>query len=135
VERLRALRTDENDGGALVIAATDPANPYGASLPWPKRDYTGRGPARVQGAYLVTIGGDPVLFAEKNGRNLVPLTDRDEDRIREALQALADHVRKGRIRQLAVERFDGEPVVGSEVEPVLIELGFRQGPRKLTLTA
>src|SRR4051794_6722 len=39
VERLRALRTDENAGGALVIAATDPANPYGASLPWPKRDY------------------------------------------------------------------------------------------------
>jgi ATP-dependent helicase Lhr and Lhr-like helicase len=135
VERLRALRTDEGEGGALVIAATDPANPYGASLPWPKRDWNGRGPARVPGAYLVTIGGDPVLFAEKNGRNLVPLTDHDEDRLHEALEALAEHVHKGRIRQLAVERFDGEPVVGSEIEPVLIELGFRQGPRKLTLTA
>jgi ATP-dependent Lhr-like helicase len=135
VERLRALRTDENEGGALVIAATDPANPYGASLPWPKREYTGRGPARVPGAYLVTIGGEPVLFAEKNGRNLVPLAEHDEDLLREALEALAEHVRKGRIRQLAVERFDGEPVVGSEMEPVLIELGFRQGPRKLTLTA
>jgi ATP-dependent helicase Lhr and Lhr-like helicase len=135
VERLRGLRTDENDVAALVIAATDPANPYGASLPWPKRDYNGRGPARVPGAYLVTIGGDPVLFAEKNGRNLVPLGDYDSARLREALEALADHVHRGRIRQLAVERFDGEPVVGSEMEPVLIELGFRQGPRKLTLTA
>ncbi|HEX4732865.1 MAG TPA: DEAD/DEAH box helicase [Thermoleophilaceae bacterium] len=135
VERLRALRTDESGAGALVIAATDPANPYGASLPWPKRDYTGRGPARVPGAYLVTIDGDPVLFAEKNGRNLVPLGDHDEDRLRDALDALADHVRKGRIRQLAVERFDGEPVVGSATEQLLIELGFRQGPRKLTLTA
>jgi ATP-dependent Lhr-like helicase len=135
VERLRALRTDENEGGALVIAATDPANPYGASLPWPKRDYTGRGPARVPGAYVVTIGGDPVLFAEKNGRNLVPLGEHDHDVVHDALEALAEHVHKGRIRQLAVERFDGEPVVGSAIEPVLIELGFRQGPRKLTLTA
>jgi ATP-dependent Lhr-like helicase len=135
VERLRALRTDERDDTALVIAATDPANPYGASLPWPKRDYNGRGPARVPGAYLVTIGGDPVLFAEKNGRNLVPVGEQDEDMLRTALEALAEHVHKGRIRQLAVERFDGEPVVGSAMEHVLIELGFRQGPRKLTLTA
>jgi ATP-dependent Lhr-like helicase len=136
VERLRALRTDENTGGALVVAATDPANPYGASLPWPKRDWNGRGPARVPGAYLVTIGGEPVLFAEKNGRNLVPLAEhQDEDTLRQALEALAEHVRKGRIRQLAVERYDGEPVHGSEIEETLIELGFRQGPRKLTLTA
>ena len=135
VERLRALRTDENEGGALVIAATDPANPYGSALPWPKREYNGRGPARVPGAYLVTVGGEPVLFAEKKGRNLVPLGDHDEELLRTALEALAEHVRKGRTRQLAVERFDGEPVVGSAIEPVLIDLGFRQGPRKLTLTA
>jgi ATP-dependent helicase Lhr and Lhr-like helicase len=135
VERLRALRSDENEGGALVIAVTDPANPYGSSLPWPKREYNGRGPARVPGAYLVTVGGEPVLFAEKNGRNLVPLGDHGDDLLRAALEALAEHVRKGRIRQLGVERFDGEPVVGSPMEPVLIDLGFRQGPRKLTLTA
>jgi ATP-dependent Lhr-like helicase len=135
VERLRGLRTDENEGGALVIAVTDPANPYGASLPWPKRDYTGRGPARVPGAQLVTIGGEPVLFAEKNGRNLVPLADPSDERLHQALEALAEHVHKGRLRQLSVERFDGEPVVGSPMEPILIELGFRQGPRKLTLTA
>jgi ATP-dependent Lhr-like helicase len=64
----------------------------------------------------------------------VPLAEHDH-RLPVALEALADHVHRGRIRQLAVERFDGEPVVGSEMEPVLIELGFRQGPRKLTLTA
>jgi ATP-dependent Lhr-like helicase len=135
VERLRALRTDESHVGTLVIAATDPANPYGASLPWPKREYNGRGPARVPGAYLVTVDGEPVLFAEKNGRNLVPLVEHDDELVRQALEALAEHVHKGRIRQLAVERFDGEPIVASEMEPVLIELGFRQGPRKLTLTA
>jgi ATP-dependent Lhr-like helicase len=135
VERLRGLRADENTSDTLVIAATDPANPYGASLPWPKRDYTGRGPARVPGAHLVTIGGEPMLFAEKNGRNLVPLGNPDDAQLQAALEALAEHVRKGRIRQLAVERFDGEPVVGSKMEPILIELGFRQSPRKLTLTA
>jgi ATP-dependent Lhr-like helicase len=135
VERLRSLRTDEAEREALVIAATDPANPYGASLPWPKRDYNGRGPARVPGAHIVTIDGDPVLFAEKNGRNLVPLGGADDERLHAALEALAEHVRRGRIRQLAVARFDGEPVVGSEMEARLIELGFRQSPRKLTLTA
>lgn len=136
VERLRALRTDETHS-TLVIAATDPANPYGASLPWPKRDREapGRGPARVPGAHVVLLDGAPVLFAEKNGRNLVPLGDLNDEQVREALQALAGHVRAGRMKQLAVERFDGEPVVGSDVEPLLMELGFRQGPRKLTLTA
>ncbi len=135
VERLRALRTDERSAEALVIAATDPANPYGASLPWPKREHTGRGPARVPGAHLVTIGGEPVLFAEKGGRNLVPLGEHEDGLVHAALEALAEQVRKGRIRQLAVERFDGEPVVGSAIEAELIELGFRQGPRKLTLSA
>jgi ATP-dependent Lhr-like helicase len=134
VERLRSVRADQ-PSGALVIAATDPANPYGASLPWPKRDYPGRGPARVPGAHLVTIDGDPVLFAERGGRNLVPLGEPDEDRLRQALEALADGVRAGRVRRLGVERFDGEPVVGSQLEPLLVELGFRQGPRKLTLSA
>jgi ATP-dependent Lhr-like helicase len=134
VERLRSIRSDE-PSGALVLAATDPANPYGASLPWPKRDYPGRGPARVPGAHVVTIDGEPVLFAERAGRNLVPLAEYDEDRLRDALEALAGHVRAGRLRQLAVERFDSEPVVGSDIEPLLVELGFRQGPRKLTLSA
>jgi ATP-dependent Lhr-like helicase len=136
VERLRSLRADDADaGGALVIAATDPANPYGAALPWPKRDHPGRGPARVPGAHVVLIDGEPVLFAERGGRNLVPLGEPEDDRLRQAFEALADHVHSGRLRQLAVERYDGEPVVGSEIEPLLVELGFRQGPRKLTLSA
>ncbi|MGH2961335.1 MAG: Lhr family helicase, partial [Solirubrobacterales bacterium] len=56
IERLRSLRSDE-PAGPLVLAATDPANPYGATLPWPKRtdDESGRRPARVPGAYVVTL--------------------------------------------------------------------------------
>jgi ATP-dependent Lhr-like helicase len=44
-------------------------------------------------------------------------------------------VHRGRLKRLALERFDGEPVIGSPYGPLLIELGFRQSPRKLTLTA
>ena len=46
----------------------------------------------------------------------------------------ADAVKRGRIKRLALERVDGDPVVGSVYEEPLIELGFRAGPRKLTLT-
>ena len=55
--------------------------------------------------------------------------------VREALEALADQVARGRIKRLALERFDGESIIGSPVGALMIELGFRQSPRKLTLTA
>src|SRR5919107_3647323 len=130
IERLRGLRADE-PAGPLVLAATDPANPYGASLPWPRRDEDQRRrPARVAGAYVVMLDADPALYVEKGGKGLVPLREPDEAWLRQALEALADHVRRGRLKKLALERFDGEPIVGSAVDDLLVELGFRQGPRK-----
>jgi ATP-dependent helicase Lhr and Lhr-like helicase len=161
VERLRSLRSDE-PAGALVLAATDPANPYGAALPWPRRDdeeghsgegsgsrsdgdgsgsRTGHRPRRVAGAYVVTLDAEPVLYVERGGRGLLPLqppldsTGAPAGWLTEALEALADHVRRGRARRLSLERFDGEPVVGSPIEELLVEAGFRQGPRRLTLSA
>jgi ATP-dependent Lhr-like helicase len=134
VERLRSLRDDEPPG-PLVLAATDPANAYGASLPWPKREDSPRRPARAPGAYVVFLDAEPVLYVERGGKGLLPLREPNEDWLREALEALADHVRRGRLKRLAIERFDGEPVVGSELEPLLIDVGFRQGPRRLTLSA
>ena len=73
IERLRSLRSDEPEG-ALVLAATDPANPYGATLPWPKRegDDSGRRPSRVPGAYIVTLDAEPVLYVERGGKGLLP---------------------------------------------------------------
>ena len=135
IERLRTMRTDE-PAGALVLAATDPANPFGATLPWPKReeDQTRR-PARVPGAYVVTIDAEPVLYVERGGKGLVPLRAVDEDWLRAALEALAEAVKRGRVPRLGIERFDGEPVVGSETGELLVELGFRQSPRRLTLSA
>jgi ATP-dependent Lhr-like helicase len=142
IERLRGLRADE-PAGALVLAATDPANPFGASLPWPQRDDdSGRRPSRVAGAYVVTIDAEPVLYLERGGRGALTLRGDPRDAsgepaawLREALEALADHVHRGRLKRLALERFDGEPVIGSPYGALLIELGFRQSPRKLTLTA
>jgi ATP-dependent Lhr-like helicase len=61
--------------------------------------------------------------------------DLDEEQLRAALSALAGFVRGGGLRRAAIERFDGEPVIGSSVEPLLVELGFRQGPRRLVLSA
>jgi ATP-dependent helicase Lhr and Lhr-like helicase len=142
VERLRGLRSDEPAGG-LVLAATDPANPYGASLPWPKRsdDASNRRPQRVPGAYVVTLDAEPVLYVERSGKGLLALRDPNEGGsvdgwLHEALEAVADAVRRGRLPQrLQIERFDGEPIVGSPYEQMLIDVGFRQGPRKLTLSA
>ncbi|MEA2389395.1 MAG: ATP-dependent helicase Lhr and Lhr-like helicase, partial [Thermoleophilaceae bacterium] len=122
----------------LVLAATDPANPYGASLPWPKRDEDQRRrPARTAGAYVVLVDAEPVLYVERGGKGLLPLREpaAEGSWLADALEALAEHVRRGRLKRLALERFDGEPVVGSPYGALLIELGFRQGPRKLTLTA
>jgi len=135
IERLRGLRSDE-PAGPLVLAATDPANPYGATLPWPKRDdESNRRPSRVPGAYVVTLDAEPVFYVERGGKGLLPLREPEDEWLREALEALATEVRRGRLPRLGIERFDGEPVVGSPVGALLIELGFRQSPRRLTLSA
>ncbi len=130
VERLRAQK-DDDAAPPIVLAATDPAQPYGAVLKWPE---TGRRPARQAGAYVVQAGAEPVLFVERGGKGLQVLVAHDDPRVEPSLAALADAVKRGRIKRLALERVDGEPVVGSAYEEPLLELGFRAGPRKLTLT-
>jgi ATP-dependent Lhr-like helicase len=133
VERLRELRDREQDGEALVLAAADPAQPYGAALPWPRR--AGARAARVAGAYVVSLGGEPVLYVERGGRSLVPLRDPDEEWLRPAIAALVAHIKGGMGRRLAVERFDGEPVVETEAMQLLVEAGFLAGPRRAVLRA
>jgi ATP-dependent Lhr-like helicase len=133
VERLRELRPREGEEpDTLVLAAADPAQPYGAALPWPKR--AGARAARVAGARVVLLGGEAALFVERGGRSLVPLRDPDESWLRPALAALVEHVRsRGPKKRLAVERFDGEPVTESEAMPLLVEAGFLPGPRRAVL--
>jgi ATP-dependent helicase Lhr and Lhr-like helicase len=106
-------------------------------LPWPSPPggtaAEGRRAARVAGAFVVLVGAEPACYVEASGKGLV--TYATGERLRIALVALADAVRAGRVRRLELERVDGEPVLGSAVEPVLMELGFRAGPRRLSLSA
>ncbi|MDQ3163481.1 MAG: ATP-dependent DNA helicase, partial [Actinomycetota bacterium] len=106
------------------------------AIPWPKR--AGARAARVAGAQVVLLGGEAVLFVERGGRTLVPLREPDEDWLRPAIESLVAHVRAGTAQsskrgRLAVERFDGRPVVETEIMPLLVEAGFLAGPRRAVL--
>ncbi|MGZ4198174.1 MAG: DEAD/DEAH box helicase [Solirubrobacteraceae bacterium] len=135
VERLRAQPPAHE--APVVMAAVDPAQPYGAALPWPDRgDGEGsRRPARAAGAYVVLCGGDPILYLERSGRALQTLVAAEDPRLEPALDALVGQVRAGAIKRLALEKVDGEPAMVSALGPALVALGFQEGPRRLTLTA
>ena len=133
VERLRALPA-VGEERPVVLAAVDPAQPYGASLPWPRTDVERR-PARVAGAYVVLSGGEPIVYLERGGRGLQTLVPADHDRIGPALTALVEHVKRGLIKRLALEKVDGDPAMSSALGPALTALGFQEGPRRLTLSA
>ena len=129
VERLRDVRDADPDAPAIVLSAIDPANPYGAALPWPA---AARRPARVAGAWVVLAGGRPALYVERGGRGLVTL---DAELLAPAVAALADLIDTGRARRLAPERIDGEPIAGTEAERLLLAHGFLKGHRRLVLRA
>ena len=132
VERLRSLPQAEDR--YLVLAATDPANPYGAALAWPKRA-AGRRPSRSPGAYVLLQDGEPLLYVERGGRGVLRLAELDQDAFAEALQVLAEAAADGRLPRLAIERVDGEPVIGSGLEATLVEAGFSRQPRRLVASA
>jgi ATP-dependent helicase Lhr and Lhr-like helicase len=132
VERLRSLPEDE--GSLLLLAATDPANPYGASLPWPK-PASGRRPARAPGAHVLLRDGTPVLYVERGGRGILRLCQLDGEDLTAAVGVLANAVADGRLPKLAIEKLDGEPIVGSGHEEALLGAGFSRAPRKLVASA
>ncbi|HEX3804928.1 MAG TPA: DEAD/DEAH box helicase [Solirubrobacteraceae bacterium] len=134
VERLRERRSGAEQ--ALVLSAVDPAQAYGAALPWPKREGA-KSPARVAGAQVVLLGGEPILYVERGGKGLQTLVDLDDARIEQGLAALAEHVRAGRgaVRKLALEKVDGEPALSSPLSAALRAHGFQEGPRRFTLSA
>jgi ATP-dependent Lhr-like helicase len=132
VERLRSL--PETDGSFQVLAATDPANPYGAALPWPKPP-SGRRPARAPGAHVLLRGGEPLVYVERGGRSILRLRELADAELATAMQALADAVSAGRLPKLGIEKLDGEAVIGSGHEEALLSAGFSRGPRKLTASA
>jgi ATP-dependent Lhr-like helicase len=128
VERLRDRSSEET---VLVLAAADPAQPFGGALPWPKR--AGARAARVAGAYVVLLGGQPSLYVERGGRSLVPLREPEDEWLRSALGGLVENMPRMRLKRLAVERYDGQPVGETEIMPLLLEAGFLAGPRRAVL--
>lgn len=118
---------------AVVLAAADPAQPYGAALPWPAVvGTTAHRPARKAGALTVLVDGVPALYAERGGRSLLSFTD-DELTLHVAAEALATAVRDGWLGQLRVRRADGEEILTSKLADVLRDVGFRVTPQGLRL--
>jgi ATP-dependent Lhr-like helicase len=148
VDRLRALGEPADlaqrttTAPAVVLASTDPANPYGAALPWPDRIVdsgngepaaaTGHRAGRKAGALVVLVGGDLTLYVERGGRTLLSFTD-DPEALVAAGQALGAAVRSGAMGAMSVERADGESVHASPLREALTAAGFRTTPRGLRL--
>ncbi|MGH2775933.1 MAG: ATP-dependent helicase [Actinomycetota bacterium] len=142
VDRMRSL-VDNNDGtSTAVVAATDPANPYGAALPWPDREdrsstasgkKTGRA-GRKAGAVVVLVDGRLALYVEKGGRTLLSYSD-DGAVLRPAIDALVLAAREGLLGKLAVERADGEAVMDTPLAEALVDAGLRFTSRGLRLRA
>jgi ATP-dependent Lhr-like helicase len=139
VDRLRALsRTagrDPDPVGAVVLAAADPAQPYGAALSWPETLGGGKHrPARKAGALAVLVDGEPALYVERGGRSLLSFTE-DDQALRAGAAALSRAVREGWLGQLAVQRADGEGALASHLAAILRDAGFRATPKGLRLRA
>ena len=120
VDRLRSHRPRSESSFSIVLAATDPANPYGGALAWPER-----GPQRVAGAYVVLVDGLASLFLERGGRGLVALRSFDGEWEHSAITALVGLLHDGRVSRLVIDRFP------PELQPFLVEAGFVPTPRGL----
>jgi ATP-dependent Lhr-like helicase len=144
VDRLRSyldgVDPERPEYRAVVLAAADPANPYGAGLPWPSRTKDGDGaarPGRKAGALVVLVDGELVWFLERGGRSLLSFTDDDSDANHAAAVAVADLVRTGRVNAILIERINSAPVlapqVSASVVTALSDAGFARTPRGLRL--
>ncbi|QCR18467.1 ATP-dependent helicase [Agrococcus sp. SGAir0287] len=132
VDRLRAFGLDPDQApplAARTLAATDPANPFGAALPWPQRD-EGHRPGRKAGALVTIVDGALTLFVERGGRTLLTFDD-EPARLAAAAASLASVAPA--LGRIAVHRVDGQAVLGSALDPVLREAGFALTPKGLRL--
>ncbi|WP_110183257.1 ATP-dependent helicase [Nocardioides solisilvae] len=138
VDRLRTF--SDTDRGtsppeAVALAATDPANPYGAALPWPET--SGHRPGRKAGALVVLVDGHLTLYVERGGRTLLTWSD-EPARLEPAARALAESVRGGALGRLTVERADGSQLLGAGETPLrhaLRDAGFVATPKGLRIRA
>jgi ATP-dependent Lhr-like helicase len=127
------------DRSVVLLAATDPANPYGAALGWPVRPDapTGHRPGRKAGSVVVLVDGELALYLERGGRTVLTFTD-DETVLRLAADRLAEAVRDGRLGRVTLLRGDGEELLSGGVESTalgraLTLVGFAPTPRGMRL--
>ncbi|MBW3588390.1 MAG: DEAD/DEAH box helicase, partial [Actinobacteria bacterium] len=137
VDRMRGMADEGTiEQSALVLAATDPANPFGAAVPWPVRPGEEGGrkhrPGRKVGALVVMVNGELVLYVERGGRTLLTWSENTEV-LQPAVDALALAVRDGSLGKLSVEKADGEAIAETPLAGVLEQAGFRSTPRGLRL--
>lgn len=145
VDRLRSyldgIDPERPEYRAVVLAAADPANPYGAALPWPTSSEAGPGsgarPGRKAGALVVLVDGELAWFLERGGRSLLTFTD-DPAADHAAALALADLVSTRRVASILVERIDGVPALqpragGPGPVDALSDAGFARTPRGMRL--
>jgi ATP-dependent helicase Lhr and Lhr-like helicase len=136
IDRLRTFSevADDAKPSALALAATDPANPYGAALPWPASD-GGHRPGRKAGAVVVLVDGVLTLYVERGGRTLLTWSENPE-RLTPAAAALAEAARRGSLGRLTVEKADGDRLLGAGSTPLreaLAAAGFVATPRGLRM--
>jgi len=145
VDRLRAMREPGEDPAVFTIAATDPANPYGAALNWPERD-EGRKPMRTAGALVVLADGRLVAWLAKDrpsssGTRSVPWGERalltfveeepvDAGRTRTLIaRALAGEAARAHGAPFFIDEVDGRPIDESPMAEPLRDAGFARTPR------
>jgi ATP-dependent Lhr-like helicase len=138
LDRLRAVRDDAGNTGArsvYLLAAADPANPFGAAVPWPRRDEADRRPfQRAAGAYVVIVDGVAVVYLERGGATLQMLPPADDPELAEAaVRGLGRLVADGRQRELLIRKVDGLPVADSPWRERLVSAGFLPAYRGLVL--
>ncbi|MEM1090448.1 MAG: DEAD/DEAH box helicase [Pseudomonadota bacterium] len=136
VDRLRGARSDAEErdtpisrADIVVLCAIDPANPFGALVPWPTCANAKRAkPRRVAGAWVLLARGRPLLFVTARNRHLVTFPESLEDdsgALDAAIETLRGLPKTGRRSAMVViEKIDGEPVKESPLLPHFRRLGF-----------
>ncbi|MEL5992520.1 ATP-dependent helicase [Microbacterium phosphatis] len=134
IDRLRQFTStvDTPPLRAVTLAATDPANPYGAALAWPALEAVKHRPGRKAGGLVVLVDGALVLYLERGGRTALAFTD-DEAVLAAAAADLARTARDRRLETLTIEQVTGEFVYGTAVGRALREAGFVESTKGLTL--
>jgi ATP-dependent helicase Lhr and Lhr-like helicase len=125
VDLLRTLREAPDQPESVLLAATDPANPYGAILKWPESPWT---LSRTVGASVILVNGLMTCYLPRGEKQAFVFLPEDEPLrslvAREIARILASLVRTRSRRALLLTQVNDEPVARHPVAPYLVEEGF-----------